>query len=61
MFEKHCLICGIEVDKKTSPKRFGRYFCSEDHAQQYLKKKEEQERAWAEEERKHPRRRGGCC
>lgn len=49
MFEKHCQICGIEVDKKTAPKRFGKYFCSEDHSQQYLQKKEEQERALAEE------------
>jgi uncharacterized protein len=61
MFEKHCQTCGFEVDKKTAPKRFGKYFCSDDHAQQYLKKREEQERVWAEEERKHPRRRGGCC
>lgn len=61
MFEKHCLICGIEVDKKTAPKRFGKYFCNDTHAQQYVTKREEQERAMAEEERKHPRRRGGCC
>jgi len=61
MFEKHCQTCGIEVDKKTAPKRFGRYFCSEDHSQQYLKKKEEYEKRMEEEERKHPRRRGGCC
>jgi hypothetical protein len=61
MFEKHCLICGIEVDKKTSPKRFGKFFCSEDHAQQYVTKRDEQERVMAEEERKHPRRGGGCC
>jgi len=61
MFEKHCQICGIEVDKKTASKRFGKYFCSEDHSLQYLKKKEEQERAWAEEEKKHPRRSGGGC
>lgn len=61
MFEKHCLICGIEVDKKTSQKRFGKYFCSDEHAQQYVAKREEQERAMAEEERKHTRRRGGCC
>ncbi|TBR08554.1 MAG: hypothetical protein EPO62_06650 [Candidatus Nitrosotenuis sp.] len=60
MFEKHCLICGIDVDK-TAPKRFGKYFCSEDHAQQYVTKREEQERAMAEEERKNPRRGGGCC
>jgi len=61
MFEKHCLVCGVEVDKKASPKRFGKYFCSEDHVQQYVTKREEWKRDIAEEERKHPRRRGGCC
>jgi len=66
MFEKHCQICRIEVDKKTASKRFGKYFCSDDHTQQYLKKREEQKReeqkrAMAEEEKRHPRKRGGCC
>ncbi|MEW6044076.1 MAG: hypothetical protein AB1608_07405 [Thermoproteota archaeon] len=61
MFEKHCPICGIDVKKETSTKRFGKYFCSDNHAQQYLKKKEESEKAMIEEEREHPRGRGGCC
>ncbi|MEX0764440.1 MAG: hypothetical protein WEC35_07955 [Nitrosopumilaceae archaeon] len=61
MFEKHCQICGIDVKKETSVKRFGKFFCNDIHAQEYLKKKEEYEKRMEEEERKHPRRRGGCC
>ena len=61
MFEKHCLICGIDVKKESAIKRFGKYFCNDAHAQQYVAKKEEQERTVVEEERKHPRRSGGCC
>ena len=61
MFEKHCQICGIEVDKKNSLKLFGKYFCSKDHSQQYLMKREEQEKERVEEEKKYPRKRGGCC
>ncbi len=59
MFEKRCQICGIDVKKDTSFKRFGKYFCNDDHAQQYVAKRLEQEKQM-EEERRHPRR-GGCC
>jgi hypothetical protein len=60
MFEKHCLICGIEVDKKMLPKRFGKYFCSEDRAQKHVVKREEQERQMEEKRRRNPQR-GGFC
>ena len=60
MFEKHCQICGIDVKKEIAPKRFGKYFCSEEHAQQYVAKKLEQEKQMEEEKRRHPSR-GGCC
>lgn len=40
MFEKHCLICGVEVKKETAFKRFGKYFCNERHAQQYVEKRQ---------------------
>lgn len=60
MFEKHCMICGIEVNKKTAPKRFGKYFCSDVHVEEFLKKKEVEEKRREEYERKNPRRRG-CC
>jgi len=57
MFEKHCEICGIEVKKDTANKRFGKYFCNNDHAEQYVAKREEEEQRRARE----PRRSGGCC
>jgi hypothetical protein len=37
LLEKHCLICGIAVDKNTALKRIGKYFRSEDHANRYAK------------------------
>ncbi len=57
MFEKHCQICGIEVKKETASKRFGKYFCNPEHAEQYKTKREEEEQRRARE----PRRSGGCC
>ena len=61
MFEKHCQICGIDVKKETAVKRFGKFFCNDVHAREYLTKKEEYEKRMDAEERKHPRRHGGCC
>ena len=58
-FKKHCEICGIDVEKETATKRFGKYFCSDSHSQQFLQKREEEERRMAEEERRNPHR-GGC-
>ena len=57
MFEKHCQICGMEVKKETAPKRFGKYFCSDDHAQKFA----QQEMERREREEKEPRSGGGCC
>ncbi|HSD05227.1 MAG TPA: hypothetical protein VLB45_05680 [Nitrosopumilaceae archaeon] len=61
MFEKHCQICGIDIKKETAVKTFGKFFCDESHAKEYLKKKEEYEKIMEAEERKHLRRHGGCC
>jgi len=47
-----CPICGMDVKKETSIKRFGKHFCSEDCSEKYLQKKAE--------EKNRPRRRG-CC
>jgi hypothetical protein len=52
-FKKHCPVCGVDVKKETSPERFGKYFCSDEHAKKYtdlqmLKKDEEPDK-------------GGCC
>ena len=52
-FKKHCPVCGMDVKKETSLERFGKYFCSSDHAQKYVdlqvSKKEESDD------------KGGCC
>jgi uncharacterized protein len=54
LFQKHCEKCGKDVDKNTAPKRFGKYFCCEEHANAYEKDKEE------EEQESKPKS-GGCC
>lgn len=59
MFEKYCLVCGVEVKKDVAIKRFGKYFCSQDHAQQYVSKRAEEEQRMSEERRRQPR--GGSC
>lgn len=61
MFEKHCQICGIDVKKETVIKRFGKYFCNDEHAQQFIQRREEELKKLEEVERDHPRRRGGRC
>lgn len=57
---KHCHVCGVDIKKEVNVKRFGEYFCNEEHAQQYVAKKMEQERVREEERRNRPRR-SGCC
>jgi len=53
LFKKHCPICGKDVEKDKAIKRFGKYFCSEEHAEEHRKKltREESKRASG----------GGCC
>ena len=53
-FKKHCPICGMDVQKETNLKRFGKHFCSEDCVEKYLQKK-------AVEEKNRPRRSGCSC
>lgn len=37
MFGKnYCSICGMKVDKEKDFQRFGKHFCSDEHAQQYV-------------------------
>ncbi|MFY9299613.1 MAG: hypothetical protein WAO91_00280 [Candidatus Nitrosotenuis sp.] len=59
MFEKYCPICGVEVKKETEIKRFGKYFCSQEHAQQYVSKRAEEEKRMSEERKRQPR--SGSC
>ncbi|MGI0047268.1 MAG: hypothetical protein ACREBB_08780 [Nitrosotalea sp.] len=56
MFEKHCQICGMDVKKESAIKRFGKFFCSDSHAEQYTVKREEE----GERRAKEPKS-GGCC
>lgn len=53
LFKKHCPICGMTVEKETGIVRFGKYFCSEEDAEEYRKK-------MASEESKAAKK-GGCC
>lgn len=55
LFSKHCPVCGIDVDKEMGIKRYGKYFCSEDHAQDFVKIKKEKEN------RNEYGHGGGCC
>jgi YHS domain-containing protein len=57
LLQKHCPICGMDMDKNTTIKRFGKYFCSEEHANQYAEIKMVEERRRAEESRDG----FGCC
>ncbi|MBS3922643.1 MAG: hypothetical protein KGZ37_05780 [Nitrosarchaeum sp.] len=56
MFEKHCTMCGIAVKKDTAIKRFGKYLCSEQHAEEFVIREQQRQN---EESRRD--RRGGCC
>lgn len=52
-FTKHCKICGIDLQKENTIKRFGKSFCSDEHANQYVKLKQQQ--------KEDSTRRRGCC
>ncbi|MGI0050579.1 MAG: hypothetical protein ACRD8K_02475 [Nitrososphaeraceae archaeon] len=54
---KHCPVCGMDVEKEIGIKRFGNYFCSDSHAQQYTEKRMASEIS-KEEDSHHG---GGCC
>lgn len=57
--KKYCYLCGIEV-KTDEYKRFGKSFCSEEHAEQYTKEmKKAREIQIAKEETRRSHR--GCC
>jgi len=59
-FKKHCPICGMDIDKEMTIKRFGKYLCSESCAQKFVEQKQEEDKKMEQERQKHPRR-GGCC
>ncbi len=55
-FDGYCEKCGMKVDKKTAPQRFGKYFCSEKHAEEYANDIEKRRKA-------KPKQKDGeeCC
>lgn len=53
--DTYCPICGMDVERETGTKRFGKYFCSEDHVLKYA------ERRGKEEEQEGRSHSGGCC
>lgn len=66
----YCEVCGIDVDPSRTPKlkRFGKYFCSEEHMNQYVNARvksigiedpDDSSVMGRQEPRK--RRAGGCC
>lgn len=54
LFKKHCAVCNQGVEKEKAIKKFDKYHCSEEHAEEYRKNliKKESETA---------SRDGGCC
>jgi uncharacterized protein len=55
LFKKHCPLCGIDVDKESGVKRFGKYFCSEEHANKFSEIK------MSRETNRRDDRGFGCC
>ncbi|MDP3991286.1 MAG: hypothetical protein Q8P63_03270 [Candidatus Nealsonbacteria bacterium] len=55
-FDKHCEKCGEKVDKNTAPQRFGKHFCSKEHAEEYVNDREAQMKQAPKQKSG-----GGCC
>ncbi|MEX2059799.1 MAG: hypothetical protein WD966_01890, partial [Nitrosopumilaceae archaeon] len=55
-FKKHCTICGIDLQNQQATKRFGKFFCSGEHASEYTDLVKSQIK-----ENDSRRHRGGCC
>ena len=51
----------MDVKKETALKRFGKYFCNDKHAEEYVEHKKEEEKLMEEERKRNPRSGGGCC
>ena len=54
-----CEVCGIDVKADINLKRFGKFFCSDEHMQQYVRVKQS-ELGLNEERRERRRIRFGC-
>jgi YHS domain-containing protein len=60
LLQKHCPVCGMDVDKNTAIKRFGKYFCSDEHASQYAEMKMASDME-GRDSSGYGSRGGGCC
>ena len=40
LFAKYCDVCGVKLDKRQDFVRFGKHFCSEAHANNYVSEME---------------------
>ncbi len=40
LFAKYCDVCGVKLDKGQDFLRFGKHFCSEEHANKYVSEME---------------------
>ena len=56
--ESYCEVCGIDVKTDTDLKRFGKFFCSQEHMEQYVKAK--QKELGLDERHERRRMRFGC-
>ncbi len=63
--KKYCVVCGKEVEENKNNVRFGKNFCSEEHAEKYVaeqKKIENLEKQMTMDNKpQRTQRGGGCC
>ncbi|MFQ6020647.1 MAG: hypothetical protein ACE5J4_01340 [Candidatus Aenigmatarchaeota archaeon] len=52
IFKKYCAICGVQIEKEKNITRFGKHFCSDEHANQFIKEVEK---------KKARSKSSGCC
>lgn len=68
--QSYCEVCGIDLDPTSSAilKRFGKYFCSEEHMNQFVNARvksigieNSNDRRGTDGQEPRKRRSGGCC
>ncbi len=55
LFTKYCEVCGVKVENGADFVRFGKHFCSEEHASKYTAEVEQRRIATPVQED------NGCC
>ena len=59
LFKKYCTICGREVNENNEV-RFGKHFCSEEHAEEYVNEQKKIERLEMQMMDRKPKSSGKC-